>query len=272
VRIAGVAVAANQHDIIHLPTFANDLGFSESRFDVVREIGSGSETTLMPDDPKVLAEKWMTTPVFSASREAYEHNLQWNPCWAGKLTITNTGDVIPCIMGRTEVVGNIKLQSLREILESPRLSSLWGLTKDQIDVCRDCEYRYVCGDCRPLAIAKGDLHGSMPRCTYDPAKGQWKSLTGLEENIESDEPIPTIGRVMKPPSDEINKFDCEPDSAPTKSKRIIREPKKPYPDGSETEIEENDKSKSVVKDDKERRLRNKRRRTNTVKFDCDPDR
>ncbi len=259
VRIAGVAVAANQHDIIDLPTFANNLGFSDVRFDVVREVGSGSESTLMPDDPKVLAEKWLTTPVFSANREDYEHNLQWNPCWAGKLTITNTGDVIPCIMGRTEVIGNVKVQPLREILESPRLASLWGLTKDQIDVCRDCEYRYVCGDCRPLAIAKGDLHGSMPRCTYDPLSGQWKSLAGLVENIQSDETIPTIERVMKPPSNEINKFDCEPDSAPTKSKRTIREPKKPYPDGSKTEIKEKDESKRDVENDKKHPLQIKRR-------------
>ncbi len=271
VRIAGVAVAANQNDIINLPVFANSLGFSEVRLDVVRETGSGSEATLMPDNPEVLSKKWLTFPVFSANREDYEHNRQWNPCWAGKLTITNNGDVIPCIMGRTEVVGNVKMQSLREILKSAKLKSLWGLTKDQIEICRDCEYRYVCGDCRPLAIARGDLHGSMPRCTYDPYKGQWKPLIGSEETLQIDDSEPTIERVIKPPSDGKVLFDCEPDSGPEKSKRVIRDPKIPPPERTDADEEEEiDDSKRDI--EHERPLKTRRRRTNTVKFDCDPDR
>lgn len=271
VRIAGVAVAANQNDIINLPVFANSLGFSEVRLDVVREVGSGSEANLMPDNPEVLSKKWLTSPVFSANREDYEHNRQWNPCWAGKLTITNNGDIIPCVMGRTEVVGNVKEQSLREILESPKLKSLWGLTKDQIEICKDCEYRYVCGDCRPLAIARGGLHGSMPRCTYDPYKGYWKPLIGSEEILQIDDSEPTIERVIKPPSDEKVLFDCEPDSDPEKAKRVIRDPKIPPPERIDAdEEEETDDSKRDI--GHERPLKTRRRRTNTVKFDCDPDR
>ena len=272
VRIAGVAVAANQHDIIHLPTFVNSLGFSDVHFDVVREVGSGSEATLMPDDPDVLAEKWLTSPIFSANRDDYEHNLRWNPCWAGKLTITNNGDVIPCIMGRTEVVGNVKVQSLHEVVGSPKLASLWGLTKDEIDICRDCEYRYICGDCRPLAIARGDLHGSMPRCTYDPSKGQWKSLIGTDENRQFDDSEPTIERVMKPPSDEKVSLDCEPDRSPEKSKRIIGDPDLPPPHRTGTDGKETDDSKRDVGRETRRPSKIRRRRSNTVKFDCDPDR
>ncbi len=272
VRIAGVAVSANQHDILHLPTFANNLGFSEVRFDVVREIGSGSEATLMPDDPKILAEKWLTSPVFSANRENYEHNQNWNPCWAGKLTITNNGDVIPCIMGRTEIIGNVRNQSLQEIINSPKLTSLWGLTKDQIEVCKDCEYRYVCGDCRPLAIARGNLHGSMPRCTYDPYKGQWKPLIELEEVVLSDDSEPTIVRVLKPPSDEKTLFDCDPDRGPEKSKHVIDDPHITPPDGNSNDNQGDNDSEREIEYEKNRRLKIKRRRTNTVKFDCDPDR
>jgi len=272
VRIAGVAVSVNQHDIVNLPTFANSIGFPEVRFDVVREVGSGSEATLMPDDPKVLAEKWLTSPVFSANREEYEHNRNWNPCWAGKLTITNNGDVIPCIMGRTEVIGNVKEKSLDEMISEPKLASLWGLTKDQIDVCRDCEYRYVCGDCRPLAIARGDLHGSMPRCTYDPYKGKWKPLVGMEDNMQLEGMEPKIERVPKPPSSEKVLFDCEPDSSPTKSKRIIRDPKSPSPNRTEADEEESNDPKRNVDKEIKQPAKTKRRRSNTVKFGCDPDR
>ena len=108
VRIAGVAVGANQYDIINLPVFANSLGFSEVRIDVIRNVGSGADPALMPSNPEVLSKKWLTTPVFEASRIDYEHNRFWNPCWAGKLSISSTGEVLPCIMGRNEVIGNVK--------------------------------------------------------------------------------------------------------------------------------------------------------------------
>ena len=45
-------------------------------------------------------------------------------------------------------------------------------------VCQDCEYRYVCFDCRPLSegYAKGQsdyLHAPYPRCSYNPYTGEW---------------------------------------------------------------------------------------------------
>jgi hypothetical protein len=55
---------------------------------------------------------------------------------------------------------------------------MWSATKDQVMVCRDCEYRYVCFDCRPLseaaAAGRADyLHAPYPRCTYNPYTGEW---------------------------------------------------------------------------------------------------
>jgi hypothetical protein len=55
----------------------------------------------------------------------------------------------------------------------------WASTKDQVAVCKDCEYRYVCFDCRPLsegaAGGRADyLHAPYPRCTYNPYTGEWR--------------------------------------------------------------------------------------------------
>jgi radical SAM protein with 4Fe4S-binding SPASM domain len=172
-RIAGTALRQNQHSILGLPELGRQLGAREVSFDVVRSVGSGSNSELHPDDARVLAEKWLTWPDFVADRVAYEHNRRWNPCWAGKLAVSSTGDVMPCVMGRSEVVGNVHEETLGEILAIPRLHYLWGLTKDHVAVCQDCEYRYVCGDCRPLAAGAGDLHGVIPRCTYHPQTGDW---------------------------------------------------------------------------------------------------
>ena len=41
-------------------------------------------------------------------------------------------------------------------------------------VCKDCEYRFACKDCRPLAKSvDGCQNGKNPRCKYDPYTGNW---------------------------------------------------------------------------------------------------
>ena len=47
-------------------------------------------------------------------------------------------------------------------------------------VCQDCEYRYVCFDCRPISEAVAGrnsnyLSSPYPRCTYNPYTGEWGS-------------------------------------------------------------------------------------------------
>jgi radical SAM protein with 4Fe4S-binding SPASM domain len=197
----------------------------------VRGVGSGQNPDLIPDEPSVLSQKWLTWPNFVADRNEYEHNRHWNPCWAGKLAITYTGDVMPCVMGRTQVVGNVRQQSLAAMLASPRLLDLWGLTKDQVAVCQHCEYRYVCGDCRPLAASGGDLHGAIPRCTYNPRLGDWgrPGISARRPGPASEGPEPEIALSVGVAEEAaflsvtergaFSRFRCEPDNAPPLASR-----------------------------------------------------
>ena len=71
----------------------------------------------------------------------------------------------------------LKDQELDEILQSPKLNETWELTKDKVLVCKDCEYRYACFDCRPLAAdsnyGMNYSNAPAPRCTYNPYTGEW---------------------------------------------------------------------------------------------------
>ena len=69
-----------------------------------------------------------------------------------------------------------------------KLETIWRSTKDNVLVCQDCEYRYVCFDCRPLSQGvnqgKGEyLTAPYPRCTYNPYTGEWaKGVWRVDEN------------------------------------------------------------------------------------------
>jgi radical SAM protein with 4Fe4S-binding SPASM domain len=94
-----------------------------------------------------------------------------NQCFSKYICIDYNLNVYPCVMEKHFCHGNLKKESLIKLLKK----SIIELSKDKIDICRDCEYRYVCYDCR--ADYCGQNNFSKPwYCTYDPYKGEWENL------------------------------------------------------------------------------------------------
>lgn len=50
------------------------------------------------------------------------------------------------------------------------------ISKDQVRVCQDCEYRYACADC-PLRVLlqAGSFYEKPPWCAYNPYTGKWEA-------------------------------------------------------------------------------------------------
>ena len=128
------------------------------------------------------------SPNFRVSGERFERNQYYHPCLAGKVAITTNGTVLPCIFARDQKLGNIKNLSLSEITEGPETKQVWQITKDDVLVCQDCEYRYACHDCRPLAsVCSGQsefYEAPSPRCTYNPYTSDWGRGVWRMENSE----------------------------------------------------------------------------------------
>jgi radical SAM protein with 4Fe4S-binding SPASM domain len=112
----------------------------------------------------------VVSPPFGITERTFLRHRAQNPCWGGKLAILDDGEVLPCVFARDWATGNVRQQELAEVLRGAALRDAWGFTKDRIDTCRDCEYRYACFDCRPLAMgmnggrASAQTHG----CVYRP--------------------------------------------------------------------------------------------------------
>lgn len=70
--------------------------------------------------------------------------------------------------------GNIHLDSIDTIVNNSEFKKIWYATKDKIKICRDCEFKYVCFDTRPLTFNETDqLYESAIACDYDPYIGEW---------------------------------------------------------------------------------------------------
>ncbi|MBI2641711.1 radical SAM protein [Candidatus Roizmanbacteria bacterium] len=177
-RVETVLMRHNEKTVEETQEFVEEMGFSHKHADVLRPKGRGDNPAVMPSKESVIRYGLMTSPNFSADKETLSRYLSGHSCLLGKITITDSGDILPCIFSRNLSVGSVKNNSLQEIVVGQKLETVWRNTKDQVLVCQDCEYRYVCFDCRPLSEGvnqgKGEyLSAPYPRCTYNPYTGDW---------------------------------------------------------------------------------------------------
>ncbi|MEJ2067975.1 MAG: radical SAM protein, partial [Deltaproteobacteria bacterium] len=175
VRVAVIAMRQNQDDLSATVEFLEEMGVDYKYPDPVRPTGRGCSQEIQPLNLPPEFSGQMTPASFSTDEHSFYLNQTHNSCWTGKLAITAAGEVIPCIFARDLVIGNVLEKELQDIVQDNALKKLWGLTKDHVEVCQDCEYRYACHDCRPLAYTEGGgLYAKSPRCLYDPYRGRWQ--------------------------------------------------------------------------------------------------
>jgi len=175
-RIASIIMRANEHEVDSILNLYKELGMDDMRPDVIRPTGRGDDEALLP----IHYHKPPIKPPFYTDQFSFVEAHHFHSCLAGKIAITTTGDAIPCIFSRDQICGNIMKNTLAEIMGGQSLSHCWHTTKDQINTCTDCEYRYACSDCRPLAQSKCPDHSwlAAPQtCSYDPHIGQWNTST-----------------------------------------------------------------------------------------------
>jgi len=174
-KIAVVIMEENQHYLDDIIRYIESKGHVYTGFDTVRKVRHSAQNSHAATDLDIIKHRYQTKPVFYTSLSEYNKNIHFNSCWYGKLAVTSTGNIIPCIFARDNICGNIKTDSIDIIRK--KLLLYWGITKDKVAVCKDCEYRYACDDCRPLADGEtGELYGKYPRCLYDPYTGVWGDI------------------------------------------------------------------------------------------------
>jgi SPASM domain peptide maturase of grasp-with-spasm system len=94
----------------------------------------------------------------------YLESLKFNNCLNRKLSIDIKGFIRNC-PSLEKTYGNINNTSLEEAINNPSFKSLWSVNKDKIKVCKDCEFRYICSDCRAYL---SDSFDKPKKCNYNP--------------------------------------------------------------------------------------------------------
>ncbi len=175
VDVAVVIMRENEEYYNDIIEFLKSLGVKRYRIDVIRETFCNNTSIHMPTKTDVINSVKRTQPVFSKiSKEKFDNAFYCNTCWNGKLVVCEDGTVLPCVFARNISLGNIRNKQISDIIFSKETSKCWGLSFDHIKDCCNCEFRFACKDCRPLAEAANEYYAKNPRCTYNVYNGEWK--------------------------------------------------------------------------------------------------
>lgn len=172
-RIASIIMKENEREAENIVRLLEELGVEATPPDVIRPTGRGENKNLVPEN----YQKPPIQPPFYTDEESFIRMHNYHSCLAGVAAITSNGDIIPCIFARNQICGNILEKSFQEIIAGEALQKCWHTTKDLVKKCQDCEYRYACSDCRPLAQGKDwekNWLASPPDCSYNPYTGEWE--------------------------------------------------------------------------------------------------
>jgi SPASM domain peptide maturase of grasp-with-spasm system len=110
---------------------------------------------------------------FSSNLSLFTESQHHNSCLNRKIAIDVDGSIKNC-PSLPQSFGNIKETQLREALEHPDFKKYWNITKDQIEVCKDCEFRYICTDCRAYTENPDDNYSKPLKCGYNPYTNTWE--------------------------------------------------------------------------------------------------
>ncbi len=112
---------------------------------------------------------------FAINLKSFTEAIHFNSCLNRKASINQQGQVCNCpAMSRT--FGQFEDVSLREVVSGSDFRKVWAVRKDDIEICRDCEFRYVCTDCRAHISDQTNLLSKPKWCGYDPYTANWQPV------------------------------------------------------------------------------------------------
>jgi SPASM domain peptide maturase of grasp-with-spasm system len=110
---------------------------------------------------------------FTNTIDHITESQQHNTCLNRKVAIDVNGNIKNCL-GMCKSHGNAKNLNIKDVIQNPDFNKLWYIKKDDIAVCKDCEFRHICTDCRAFTEDPEDIYSKPLKCGYNPYTSEWE--------------------------------------------------------------------------------------------------
>lgn len=137
-------------------------------------INSGKHLIL--SNELIISEKncgFISPSFFDINIKMFVESIKYNSCLNRKISVDKHGDIKNC-PSMEKKYGNIKNTSLKKVLQNDSFKILWKVNKNKILVCKDCEFRYICTDCRAYLQDPNNIYSKPLKCGYNPYTNKWE--------------------------------------------------------------------------------------------------
>jgi SPASM domain peptide maturase of grasp-with-spasm system len=109
---------------------------------------------------------------FACNLSTFTESQKHNTCLNRKISIDVEGNIKNC-PSMSKSYGNVRDTTLKDAVEKPGFKDMWYIHKDQIEICKDCEFRHICTDCRAYIQEPDNIYSKPAKCSYDPYTATW---------------------------------------------------------------------------------------------------
>ncbi|OJJ17304.1 grasp-with-spasm system SPASM domain peptide maturase [marine bacterium AO1-C] len=110
---------------------------------------------------------------FTSRVEFFTETQSFNSCLNRKISIDKRGYIKNC-PSMSQAYGHIDDTTLASVAQSKDFQKVWHISKDQVSICQDCEFRYICTDCRAYLATPNDILSKPAKCSYNPYEANWE--------------------------------------------------------------------------------------------------
>ncbi len=110
---------------------------------------------------------------FSINIPHFTESISHNSCLNRKVSLDEFGNIKNC-PSSIKNYGHISNVFVFDVVMNNKFREMWEINKNQIDVCKDCEFRNICTDCRIFISDEKNLYSKPLKCKYNPYTTQWE--------------------------------------------------------------------------------------------------
>lgn len=114
----------------------------------------------------------INTTYFNTNLYHFAESLTHNTCLKGKISIDENGLVKHCPSMKKDY-GAYSNVNLINALKDKTIKKYSNINKNEILVCKDCEFRNICTDCRVYIEDVNNIYSKPKKCNYDPYTCTW---------------------------------------------------------------------------------------------------
>ncbi|WP_306350323.1 grasp-with-spasm system SPASM domain peptide maturase [Flavobacterium sp. '19STA2R22 D10 B1'] len=114
-----------------------------------------------------------SSELFVLNMKFFTEAQKYNTALNKKVCIDSFGNIKNHISHDT-VFGNINQVSITKVISKNNFTEKWKINNDHIEVCKDCQYRYICFDDSDI-IENNGKYKKKETCSFNPYTNLWEN-------------------------------------------------------------------------------------------------